>query len=221
MKRIVVISGAIALLGVLLALQPRPAKASAVLKPQATSAKPTALSYHDTWRKLWEDHITWTRMVIIGVADGLPGTAEYTTRLLQNYEDMESALAPYFDEEDVEELGDLIQDHLVIARQILDTVKAGGDPTELIATWRQNGTDIATKMAEMNPTYWPFAEGNPMWQDHLTATLEEATAHFGNNFAADIAAYDEVHRMALEMADFFSNGVIKTDAKFKREVCVP
>jgi hypothetical protein len=221
MRRIVLISVAVALLGAAIALQPRPAKASVVVKTQASSAKPTALAYHDAWRKLWEDHITWTRMVIIGVADSLPGTADYTTRLLQNYEDMETALEPYFDEDDVEELGDLIQDHLVIAKQILETVKAGGDPTALIATWRQNGTDIATKMAEMNPTYWPFSMGNPMWQDHLTATLDEATAHFANNFAADISAYDRVHDMALEMADFFSSGVIKTNAQFKREICVP
>lgn len=159
--------------------------------------------------------------MIIGVADGLPGTAAYTARLLQNPEDFEAALAPYFAATDVEELGDLITDHLVIAKQILDAVKAGGDPTALIATWRQNGTDIARKMTEMNPTYWPFAMGNAMWQDHLTTTLAEATAHFAGNFAAEIAAYESVHLMALEMADFFSSGVIRTNSQFKREICVP
>ena len=34
--------------------------------------KASALSYHDDWRKLFEDHITWTRVVILGVLKDLP-----------------------------------------------------------------------------------------------------------------------------------------------------
>ena len=199
-----------------------PAKAPSKMSIRAkAAAKPSAVAYHDEWRKLWEDHITWTRVVIMAVANALPGTTAYTQRLLQNVPDMMAAFAPYFPASDLSELGDLITEHLTIAKQILDTVKAGGDPTALIAAWRQNGTDIAAKMAEMNPTYWPFEMGDQMWQEHLTATLEEATAHFAGDFAAEIAAYDRVHVLALEMADFFSNGVIRTSAQFKQENCIP
>src|SRR5215212_8149137 len=61
-----------------------------------TAKKTSRQAYHDEWRKLWEDHITWTRVVIIGILDELPGTDVYVARLLQNYEDMEEALAPYY-----------------------------------------------------------------------------------------------------------------------------
>jgi hypothetical protein len=186
----------------------------------AAQQRPDAIAYHDEWRGLWEDHVTWTRVVILGVVNGLPGTGDYVARLLQNYEDMEDALKPYFKDDDVEELGDLIQEHLVIAKQILDTVKAGGDATAQIAEWRQNGTDIATQMSQMS-SRWPFAEANQMWQDHLTATLNEATAEFTGDFDGAIAAYDDVVTMAREMADFFSEAVIKGKAKFKRENCLP
>jgi len=188
---------------------------------QALSGKTTAVAYHDQWRKLFEDHITWTRLVIVGVANKLPGTDAYTTRLLSNYEDMEDALRGFFPDDDIETLGDLLKDHLVTARSILDTVAKGGDPTALIATWRQNGSDIAGKMSAMNPRYWPLEVGAPMWQDHLTFTLEEATAAFAGTFEADIAAYDKVHVLALDMADFFSVGVIRTGYRFKGEQCIP
>jgi hypothetical protein len=39
-------------------------------------------------------HITWTRMVIIGVLDSLPGVTTYEERLLHNYEDMEMPCNP-------------------------------------------------------------------------------------------------------------------------------
>jgi hypothetical protein len=174
----------------------------------ASPARSSALAYHDQWRKLWEDHITWTRMVIIGIFHDVPGTDAYTDRLIQNYFDMEDALEPYYDEEDVEELGDLILDHLVIAAQILVAVKNGESADALIASWRENATAIATQMAEMNPTYWPFEEGDAMWQTHLDDTLDEAVSNFTGNYAAEIAAWERVHDGGLMMADFFSDGVI-------------
>jgi hypothetical protein len=170
----------------------------------------SALVYHDTWRKLWEDHITWTRMVIVGTFDNLAGNNAYKARLLQNYEDMEDALKPNYGD-DAEVLGDLIQDHLLIAVELLDAAKAGNTSAfnDAKARWYQNGEDIAAFMAVLNPQFWKLSEAEPMWTEHLDATLAEAVAHLTNDFAGDVAAYDEVHRLALEMADFFSAGVMR------------
>jgi hypothetical protein len=178
----------------------------ALAQPLAAK-KTSSLAYHDEWRKLWEDHITWTRVVIMGILDGLPGTNTYIGRLLQNYEDMEAALKPYYGDE-AEVFGDLIKDHLVIAAEILTALKNGQPTDQLIASWYANGNDIAVQMNKMNPQFWPLAETQQMWKDHLDATLEEATDHFTGNFSGEVVAYDKVHDMALEMADFISNGVM-------------
>jgi hypothetical protein len=175
-----------------------------------TAKKTSRLAYHDEWRKLWEDHITWTRVVIMGILDELPGTDEYIARLLVNYEDMEDALAPYYGD-DAEVLGDLIKDHLVIAAEIL-TAAHDGDTAAMndaVERWYANAHDIAVQMNEMNPQFWPLEETEQMWVEHLDATLDEATTHLTGNFAGEVAAYDKVHDLALEMADFISNGVIR------------
>ena len=175
-----------------------------------TSKKASRSAYHDEWRKLWEDHITWTRIVIIGILDELPGTDAYIARLLQNYEDMEAALAPYYGDA-AEVLGDLIKDHLVIAAEIL-TAANNGDTAAMndaIERWYANAHDIAVQMDEMNPKFWPLEETEQMWVEHLDATLTEATTHLTGDFAGEVAAYDTVHDLALDMADFFSNGVIR------------
>lgn len=173
-----------------------------------TAKKTSRQAYHDEWRKLWEDHITWTRVVIMGILSDLPGTNVYIDRLLQNAQDMEDALAPYYGD-DAEVLGDLIRDHLVIAAQILQAAKDGQPLDGLIASWYANAHDIALQMNEMNPEFWPLEETEKMWTDHLDATLAEAVAHLTGDFEGEVSAYDEVHDLALEMADFFSDGVMR------------
>ena len=46
------------------------------------SAKST--QFHDSMRKLWEDHITWTRLFIVSAAADLPDKTATTDRQLQN-----------------------------------------------------------------------------------------------------------------------------------------
>lgn len=183
----------------------------------AAPAKPTALSDHDLWRKLWEDHITWTRVVIVVILDGRPAAEinAYVARLLQNPQDMAQALQPFYGSS-AAVLGSLIIDHLVIAKMILDTAHAGGDISGLVQQWYENAHAIAVQMSGMNPQFWPLQETEKMWVDHLDATLEEAVDHLTGNYAAEVAAYDKVHDLALEMADMFSDGVIAQFPQFFR-----
>ena len=51
-------------------------------------------AFHDAMRKLWEDHITWTRVFIISASGDLPDKATATDRLLQNQVDIGNAIKP-------------------------------------------------------------------------------------------------------------------------------
>ena len=61
---------------------------------QISSTKYAAL--HDGMRKLWEDHITWTRLYIVSAAADLPDATATATRLLQNQTDIGNAVKPYY-----------------------------------------------------------------------------------------------------------------------------
>jgi len=64
-------------------------------------------------------------------------------------------------------------------------------------------------MNDLNPKYWPLDETKAMWKMHLDLTLEEAVKHLQKDWKGDVEAFDKVHLAALEMADFFSNGIIR------------
>jgi hypothetical protein len=47
-----------------------------------------------------------------------------------------------------------------------------------------------------------------MMVDHLDLTLAEAVARLEGNYAADVAAYDQIHSQILHMADMLSEGIL-------------
>lgn len=169
--------------------------------------------FHDDMRKLWEDHITWTRLVIIGIFADLPpqDVDASTERLLQNQVDIGNAIKPFYGEEAGEQLTALLRDHILIAAEILQAAEDGNDAvlSDAIARWYANADDIAEFLNAANPKNWPLEEMRSMLRAHLDLTLEEAVTYLNGNYEASVAAYDQVHPQALEMADMLSDGIIK------------
>src|SRR5262245_34248452 len=54
------------------------------------------LAFHDAMRKLWEDHITWTRLFIVSFSADLPDLTATTNRLLRNQVDIGDAVRPFY-----------------------------------------------------------------------------------------------------------------------------
>lgn len=176
-------------------------------------AKPKvdAQAFHDAMRKLWEDHITWTRFVIIGTFEDLPDLSLSTQRLLQNQVDIGNAIKPFYGEEAGNQLTALLTDHILIAAEILQAAK-NGDTTArnaAIERWYANADDIAEFLHAANPENWPLEEMRAMMREHLDLTLQEAVAYLEGDYAASIKFYDQVHIQALEMADMLSEGIIR------------
>jgi len=63
-------------------------------------------------------------------------------------------------------------------------------------------------MNELNPRFWAPEPAKTMWKEHLDLTLKEATDHLAMNWTSEVETFDEVHLLALKMADFFSRGII-------------
>jgi hypothetical protein len=211
----------LAVLGATLVLAVSGATAAGAGKaaPRASKHKPmhpAELALHDAMRKLWEDHITWTRNVIISVDAGLPDLNTGVARLLQNQTDIGNAIKPYYGDAAGDQLTALLHQHILGAADVLVALKAG-DQTALqaaLAAWYANAHDIAVFLSTANPKNWPLAEMDQMMKDHLDATTREAVARNQGDWSADVAAYDAVHVQILGMADMLSSGII---AQFRKQ----
>jgi hypothetical protein len=166
--------------------------------------------------KLWEDHVTWTRMYIISVTGDLPDADFAAQRLLQNQVDIGDAIKPIYGDEAGEQLTSLLNDHILIAAELLSAGKAGdNDKFEDAKTrWYDNGEQIAAFLNSANPKNWPLSHMQAMMKAHLDKTLEEAVARLNGDWAADIAAYDQIHEDILHMAGMLTEGII---AQFPNE----
>lgn len=161
-------------------------------------------------RKLWEDHITWTRLYIISAIADLPDLELTTARLLRNQVDIGEAIAAFYGAAAGEELASLLKDHILGAATLLAAAKAGEQPKVDTAStaWYANADDIGAFLHSANPDNWPAAEMSAQMKMHLDMTLEEAVARLTGDFAGDIAAYDMIHDHILGMADALSAGII-------------
>jgi hypothetical protein len=167
-------------------------------------------SFRAAMRSLWEDHIVWTRMFIVGAVAGTPVAGPATERLLRNQADIGDAIKPYYGDEAGNQLTALLRDHILGAADLLTAVK-GGDAKAgaLQERWYANGDEIAVFLSAANPDAWPLATLKSVMRGHLDHTLEEAAARLKSDWAADIAAYDKVHEHILGMADALSGGIVK------------
>ncbi len=169
------------------------------------------LAFHDAMRKLWEDHVTWTRLFIVSAVADLPDTGPTAQRLLQNQSDIGEAIKPFYGDAAGEQLTTLLRDHILIAADLVSAAKAGDTAAfeDAQARWYANADEIAAFLHSANPESWPLDEMKAMMREHLDLTLEEAGARLNGDWAADIAAYDQIHGQILEMADMLSAGIIR------------
>jgi hypothetical protein len=177
--------------------------------PPAQSAR--AWQFRETMRKLWEDHITWTRLAIISLEGGTPDTDATVARLLQNQADIGDAVKPFYGDAAGNELTAQLRQHILIAADVIAAAKAG-DQAKLVdaqARWTQNADDIAALLHDVNPHFWKLQALRDEMHMHLALTTEEAVAHLQGNWTADVAAYDRVHDHILHMSDILANGIIE------------
>jgi hypothetical protein len=169
------------------------------------------IEFRQVMRKLWEDHITWTRLVIVSTSADLPDLNVTTQRLLQNQTDIGNAIKPFYGDSAGIKLTGLLREHIIGAASILAAAKAN-DQAKLETAktaWYANADEIAAFLSGADPGAWKPAETRAMMKEHLDLTLAEAVDQLQKRYLESVADYDKVHGAILKMADILSSGIIR------------
>jgi hypothetical protein len=201
-----VLAALAALLVLLLACGPA-ARADTAQAPSMSKV----VAFHEAMDRLWTDHVTWTRAVIVDFDAGSPELDADVARLLRNQADIGNAIKPFYGAAAGKKLTALLRTHIMEAVPVLKAAKSGDKPglKKALAAWTANAHQIAAFLSKANPDNWPLAATTKMMGRHLALTTKEAVAHLQGRWKADIAAYDQVRAEILMMAHTLADGIVK------------
>lgn len=160
-------------------------------------------------RKLWSDHVFWTRNYIISALADAPNTSAVADRLLHNQQDIGDAMVPYYGKEAGQQLTDLLKAHILIATEVVAAAKTNNKEKlqDADQRWHANVVEIAEFLSAANPN-WPKEALIEMLNTHLKLTTAEVVSQLNKDWKEDIATFDNIVEQALDMADHFTLGIV-------------
>ena len=209
MQRLRIVSASLACAFVLSVSSTALAQASQTGRTAMASSEAAATLKQDM-RKLWTDHVVWTRDYIVAALGDHPGAQASANRLLRNQEEIGNAVAKFYGDAAGKQLTTLLKEHITIAVDVVKAAKAGDKAglQKADGRWQQNGEQIADFLSKANP-HWPRATLAEMMKMHLSTTTNEVVARLNKDWEGDIRAYDVVYDHIIKMADALSDGIVK------------
>lgn len=177
---------------------------------------PSVLSIKLAMRRLWSDHVIWTRDYVVAAIAGSPDADAVAGRLLRNQDDIGNAIVPFYGGDAGKALTHLLRQHIMIAVELVDAAKASDQEkfADADRRWERNAVDIATFLSGANPN-WPEKDVVDLLNQHLVLTKNEAVARLEKRWDDDIDAFDQIFTEILTVADVLADGIIKQfPAKF-------
>ncbi len=161
-------------------------------------------------RKLWSDHVFWTRMYVVSALGNSPDADAAAGRLLKNQDDIGNAIVPFYGKDAGATLTGLLKQHIMIAVQLIAAAKSGDQAKfkEEDQKWAKNAEEIATLLSGANPN-WPKADVVDLLNQHLALTKGEVVARLTKNWDTDVKAFDDIFTEINTVADVLSDGIIK------------
>jgi len=186
------------------------AEAETIILPMQKSDEGKGAAFKMSMRKLWAEHVVWTRSSIVATIAGSRDASEIEARLLRNQVEIGAAFVPYYGPEAGAKLGGLLKEHILIAGEVIKASRKPSSARFLDADkrWHANAEEIAGYLNGLNPNLSKDMLLK-MFNDHLALTTKQATSRLDKDWAADIKAFDDVFTDALKMADDLADGVIK------------
>lgn len=161
-------------------------------------------------RKLWADHVIWTRLYVMAATADRPDADAAAARLLRNQQDIGASIVPFYGAPAGERLAGLLEKHILIAVDLVAAAKAGQDDAfaRHDKRWNANADEIATFLSGANP-HWPKKDVSNLLALHLSLTKTEAVARLQKDWETDVKAFDDIFVEINTLADTIADGLVQ------------
>lgn len=159
---------------------------------------------------VWEQHIMWTRMLLISIAENLKDLDATEKRLLQNPKNIADIFRKYYGNAFGNKIENLLAEHLSIVKDLIVALKNNNQKlvNELTDKWYKNADAMADAFSSVNP-YYSKEKLKDMLYDHLDLTTDEVTARLRKDYSSDIEAFDKVQQEVLKMSRYLVEGIFR------------
>lgn len=161
-------------------------------------------------RKLWSEHVWWTREYLKSAINNSQDTNLVAARLLQNQEEIGNAVKTVYGDVAGVQLTSLLKTHIQGAVDVVTAAKSGNQKALAAANtaWYANADQIASFLATANPN-WKLEDLKTMMTTHLDLTKQEAVDLIEKKYEMAIVDFQKVENEILMMADTLSQGIIQ------------
>ena len=155
-------------------------------------------------------HIYWELIFQSAFLNDLPGKSAVEERLVQTAEDIASVFAPFYSENKISKLTDLLKEHIEIAGKILQAMKDGdiAEEEKQDALWRDNSAGLAKFWSDNNSEY-DYGELTMYLNRHLDMIKNIMEAELSGDYNEVIRLFAEQENQIMELADYLTEGLIQ------------
>lgn len=161
-------------------------------------------------RQAWEQHIYWTRMLLLSIVARMQDQTAVTDRLMRNPMDIARVYQGFLPQEAINQIAGLLTQHLQIGGQLMTAMRDGqqAEAEQLLRQWYANADQIVAALAAVNPQYHAEELRNLLYR-HLELLTQQIAARVAGNYQADIRSFDEGEDHILMMADYLTSGLVQ------------
>lgn len=187
-----------------------PQQALAKNKSDATLISKKSCELQFAEKRLWIDHVLWTRSFIVSDLAQLEDKADVLQRLLRNQDDIGNSIKPFYGEEAGNQLAKLLREHIELAGQVIAAAVGGNvdDFNKYNELWYKNADQIAAFLSKANPNYSEKVLKDMLYK-HLQFVTDQVTARMNKEWKKDIEAFDLGEDHMIMFAQYLADGIIK------------
>jgi hypothetical protein len=171
---------------------------------------PSGSALRVAMRKLWSDHVIWTRDYVVNAVADSASADESAKRLLRNQEEIGKAVGGFYGKPAGDQVTKLLKEHIMIAVDLVAAAKKNDTKKfkDADERWTRNANEIAKFLGKANK-FWPEEQVADLLSLHLDLTKQEATARLKKNWSDDTKAFDDIFNEIMTLADALAAGIVQ------------